>query len=168
MKIWHMVDLAYALISGEHDRLISGNNHFYVAQVEVVGQAPQGSGYHLHNLRDQTARLAERVPHIGKPVIVKLVANKVYFRGVVSTSKKKKPDYGKVGLQVTAAVFDGPSELGRTAILLEEAPPIKSSKARALASGAIDAEQNNMDYLAAEDLLERIYGTEDWDKWMHP
>ena len=175
MKFWRLLDLGYALISGDHERLLSGSQHFYVAQVEVCGDPPdRASAFLVTDLRNQTQHLAERVPHIGNPVILRLEFTH-YFQA------EYRPQRGNHGerpsrpltkiIQVTAGVFsaDNDVELGRTSLSFRYDFTAGERYNGMRNAEAINVQtQREVDASAAEDLLERVYGSKDWDRFMHP
>lgn len=175
MKFWRLLDLGYALISGDHERLIAGDRHFYVAQVEVCGMPPdRTAAFLVTDLRNQTQHLAERVPHLGNPVILRLEFTP-YFRADYPPPRRHRgerpPRPATRIIQVTAGVIspDTGIEMGRTSISFQYdfAPGMRYDGMRNADVINVQA-QRQVDASAAEDLLERVYGTKDWDRFMHP
>jgi len=175
MSYWRALDLAYALLTGDHERLIAGDRHFYVSDVEVWGNPPdRASEFLVTDLHNQIQHLAERVPHLGNPVTLRLEFTP-HYRVEYEQKKRRHGERPPRPLtkiiQVTAGVFtpDGTTELGRTSISFQY-----DFTASARYDGVRNADvinvqtQREVDYSAAEDLLERIYGTKDWDRFMHP
>jgi hypothetical protein len=175
MKFWRLLDLTYALISGDHERLIAGDRHFYVAQVEVCGPPPDSAAEFLvMDLRNQTQHLAERVPHLGNPVVLRLEFNPYFYPQYPPPPRhrgERPPRPGSRMIQVTAGVFSTTTgaELGRTSLSFQYdfAPGMRYDGMRNANAINVQA-QRQVDASAAEDLLERVYGTKDWDRFMHP
>ena len=167
MKRWLVLSSLALLLSGcwEVKSAVSSFEPFHIAKVEAWGPSADGSSdAHLRDLRDQTRQLAALAPRTNNPLLLRLWIEDFHQkdpgRSLVIADDSTLKVYGEV------FSLDGQQQMGAFSVkLMQDYWPNGIAGAILAATAKTDEVQSRLDAEAANALLEKIYGSQDWHQW---
>ena len=150
---------------GDQQSFVNSSQPFFIAKVQVWGPPPAGSSdAQLKDLSDKVTALNSRVPSTNNPVLLSLRITKFH---------KKNPgislivgDANTMELTGTVMSLDGKTQMGTSVIQVQQGGEINGVIGMVAAATTSDEFATHaLDQKAANELLEKVYGTKAWKSW---
>jgi hypothetical protein len=144
---------------------IQSNEPFHIAAVEAVGPLPaESSPEQLEDLRARTAAVSAFVPETSNPRLLRLRIVRYHLKNAGMSIILGDSNNMTVSAEVLS--MDGSSSMGTFQATVMSDAMVNGVVGAIIAAGQKESKvMRELDAEAANEILEKIYGTKTWQAW---